>query len=83
MFAVQLNIAFGNSVSKPIDVTELTKFPTRPITYIFVRSRGREITKWHFFIPAVLEKMSLMQITYFAVTTAILLLIGYFGLQGK
>lgn len=56
--------------------------PIQNTEYIFVRSRGREIIKWYFFAPAVLEKMSLMQLTYFAVTTGIVLILAYFGIHG-
>jgi len=65
-----------------LETQQIADMPTRAVKYIYVRSRGREMTKWKYFVPAVLEKMSLMQLTYFAITTAILLALGYFGLRG-
>lgn len=81
----------GKKFKKEIDYRKLPsfgsgsmefEFPTKEVEYIFVRSRGREITKWKYFIPAVLEKMSLVQLTYFAITTAIICVLAYFGVRG-
>ena len=65
-----------------ISTQEIANLRTKLVKYVYVRSRGREMLKWKFFIPAVLEKMSLMQLTYFAITTAILLGLGYLGIHG-
>jgi hypothetical protein len=55
----------------PINVNTINDLPTRGVGYIYVRSRGREITKWHFFIPAFLKKMSLWEIIMLGLATGL------------
>jgi hypothetical protein len=58
---------------------EPTEYPTRDVEYVFVRSKGREMLKWQFFIPAVLEKMSLKEIATFAICTGLGVSLAAFG----
>jgi hypothetical protein len=49
------------------------------IENILLSSRGRELTHWYFFLPAVLERLSIKEIIVFAIITAITIMLGILG----
>ena len=63
-----------------ITAEEYKALPTRDVEYIYVRSRGREMLKWHFFLPALFEKMSLTQVVVYGLTTAAAITLAYLGI---